>query len=209
MTGRLGAWAVPRQALLLSAVVTVVLVAAIVVAYLAGGTQGALALGMGIMASLRPALSLRPLHSLALAVPDSDGRRGGRGPAWAAARRGVLRRAVLPAGRTGRASCRTGCSAMVPTVVAVIVLVPGDFQPGRTAIWMLFGGALVVGVATRLPRVAPAAGVEQRRAWRHAAVMACRGRAPWSTSSASSTCPTATGWRSRSPWCCAPSTTRP
>jgi uncharacterized membrane protein YccC len=61
---------------------------------------------------------------------------------------------------------------MVPTVVAVLVLVPGEFQPGRTAIWMLFGGALVVAVATRLPRTPPAAGVEQRRAWLHAAVMA-------------------------------------
>ena len=171
MTGRLGAWAVPRQALLLSVVATVVLVAAIVVAYLAGGTQGALAIGMGIMASLRPALSLRPLHSLALALPAAMA--GGvavalRGqPLVAAFFVALCCLLVAPAGML-----QDEPLAMVPTVVAVLVLVPGEFQPGRTAIWMLFGGALVVALATRLPRTPPVPGVEQRRAWRHAAVMA-------------------------------------
>ncbi len=171
MTGRLGAWALPARTLLLSAVATVVLVAAIVVAYLAGGTQGALALGMGAMASLRPAISLRPLHSFALAAPTA------MAGAVAVALRGQPLAAaffvalccllVAPAGML-----QDGLLAMVPTVVAVLVLVPGDFQPGRTAIWMLIGGALVVAVATRLPRTKPVAGVEERRAWRHAAVMA-------------------------------------
>ncbi|HEY3339395.1 MAG TPA: FUSC family protein [Propionicimonas sp.] len=171
MTGRLGAWAVPRQALLLSVVATVVLIAAIVVAYLAGGTQGALAIGMGILASLRPALSLRPLHSFALAVPTAMA--GGvavalRGQPLVAAFFVVLCcLLVAPAGML-----QDGLLAMVPTVVAVLVLVPGEFQPGRTAIWMLFGGALVVALATRLPRTASVPGIEERRAWRHAAVMA-------------------------------------
>jgi uncharacterized membrane protein YiaA len=171
MSGRLGAWAVPRQALLLSAVATVVFVAAIVVAFLAGGTQGALALGMGVLATLRPALSLRPIQSFALAVPTA------MAGAVAVALRGQPLVAaffvvlccllVAPAG-----ILQDGLLAMVPTVVAVLVLVPGDFQPGRTAIWMLFGGALAVAVASRLPRTTPTPGVEQRRAWRHAAVMA-------------------------------------
>ncbi|HEY3407107.1 MAG TPA: FUSC family protein [Propionicimonas sp.] len=171
MTGRLGAWAVPRQAVLLSVVATVVFVPAIVIAYLAGGTQGALALGMGVLVSLRPALSLRALHSFALAVPAAMA--GGvavalRGQPLAAAFFVVLCcLLVAPAGIV-----QDGLLAMVPTVVAVLVLVPGEFQPGRTAIWMIFGCALAVAVATRLPRTAPAAGVEQRRAWRHAAVMA-------------------------------------
>lgn len=171
MTGRLGAWALPARTLLLSAVVTVVLVAAIVVGYIAGGTQGALALGMGILASVRPAISLRPLQSLALVVPTA------MAGAVAVALRGQPLAAaffvalccllVAPAG-----VLQDGLLGMVPTVVAVIVLVPGDFQPSRTAIWMLFGGVLAVGVATRLPRVAPAAGIEPHLAWRHAAVMA-------------------------------------
>ena len=171
MTGRLGGWAVPRQALLLSGVATVVLIAAIVVAYLAGGTQGALAIGMGIMASLRPALSLRPLHSFALAVPTAMA--GGvavalRGQPLVAAFFVVLCcLLVAPA-----AMLQDAMLAMVPTVVAVLVLVPGEFQPGRTAIWMLIGGGLVVALATRLPRNPPVPGVEQRLAWRHAAVMA-------------------------------------
>jgi fusaric acid resistance family protein len=171
MTGRLGAWAVPRQALVLSVVATVVLIAAIVVAYLAGGTQGALAIGLGIMASLRPALSLRPLHSFALAVPTAMA--GGvavalRGQPLVAAFFVVLCcLLVAPAGML-----QDGLLAMVPTAVAVLVLVPGEFQPGRTAIWMVFGGALVVALATRLPRNPPPSGVEQRLAWRHAAVMA-------------------------------------
>ena len=171
MTGRLSAWALPARTLLLSAVVTVVLVAAIVVAYLAGGTQGALALGMGVMASLRPAISLRPVHSFALAAPTAMAGAVAvalRGQPLAAAFFVVLCcLLVAPAGML-----QDGLLAMVPTVVAVLVLVPGDFQPGRTAIWMLIGGGLVVAVATRLPRTNPVAGVEQRRAWQHAAVMA-------------------------------------
>ncbi len=171
MKGRLGAWAVPRQALLLSVVAAVVLIAAIVIAYLAGGTQGALAIGMGIMASLRPALSLRPLHSFALAVPTAMAAGVAvalRGQPLVAAFFVVLCcLLVAPAGML-----QDGLLAMVPTVVAVLVLVPGEFQPGRTAIWMLFGGALVVALATRLPRNPPVPGIEQRRAWRHAAVMA-------------------------------------
>ncbi len=171
MTGRLGAWAVPRQALLLSVVATVVLITAIVVAYLAGGTQGALAIGMGIMASLRPGLSLRPLHSLALAVPTAMA--GGvavalRGQPLVAAFFVVLCcLLVAPAGML-----QDELLGMLPTVVAVLVLVPGEFQPGRTAIWMLFGGALVIALGTRLPRIPPVPGIEQRRAWRHAGVMA-------------------------------------
>jgi hypothetical protein len=171
MSGRLAAWAVPGRTLLLSAVVTVVLVAAIVVAFIAGGTQGALAIGLGILASLRPAVGLRSLHSLALVVPTA------MAGAVAVALRGQPLAAaffvalccllVAPAG-----ILQDGLLGMVPTVVAVLVLVPGDFQPGRTAIWMLFGGALVVGIASRLPRVTPAAGIEPSRAWRHAAVMA-------------------------------------
>ena len=171
MTGRLGAWALPGRTLALSAVATVVLVSAIVVAYLSGGTQGALALGMGALASLRPAITLKPLHSFALAVPTA------MAGAVAVALRGQPLVAaffvvlccllVAPAG-----TLHDGLLATVPTVVAVLVLVPGDFQPGRTAIWMLIGGALVVGVATRLPRRTAAPGIEQRRAWRHAAVMA-------------------------------------
>ena len=171
MSGRLAAWVLPGRTLLLSAVVTVVLVAAIVVAFIAGGTQGALAIGLGIMASLRPALGLRTLHSAGLVVPMA------LAGAVAVALRGQPLAAacfvalccllIAPAG-----TLQDGLLGMVPTVVAVLVLVPGDFQPGRTAIWMVLGGALVVGIASRLPRITPAAGIEPIRAWSHAAVMA-------------------------------------
>ena len=171
MGGRLAAWALPGRTLLLSAVVTVALVAAIVVAFIAGGTQGALAIGLGIMASLRPAIGLRPLYSAGLVVPTA------MAGAVAVALRGQPLAAacfvalccllVAPA-----AALQDGLLGLVPTVVAVLVLVPGEFQPGRTAIWMLLGGALVVGIASRLPRTTPAAGIEPPRAWRHAAVMA-------------------------------------
>lgn len=171
MSGRLAEWALPGRTLLLSAVVTVVLVAAIVIAFIAGGTQGALAIGLGILASLRPAVGLRPLHSAALVVPTA------MAGAVAVALRGQPLAAacfvalccllVAPAG-----IMQEGLLGMLPTVVAVLVLVPGEFQPGRTAIWLLFGGALVVGISTRLPRVVPTAGIEPYRAWRHAAVLA-------------------------------------
>lgn len=171
MSGRLAEWALSGRTLLLSAVVTVVLVSAIVIAFIAGGTQGALAIGLGIMASLRPAVGLRPLHAIALVVPTA------LAGAVAVALRGQPLAAacfvalccllVAPAG-----TLQEGLLGMVPTVVAVLVLVPGEFQPGRTAIWLLFGGALVVGISTRLPRVTPPAGIEPPRAWRHAAVLA-------------------------------------
>ncbi len=167
----MGAWGVPGRSLLLSSVVTVVLIAPIVVAYLVGGTSAALAIGLGLLASLRPAVALRPLPALALAVPAAMagavaiGLRGQ--PLAAACFVALCCLLVAPAGML-----QDGLMAGVPTAAAVLVLVPGDLDPGRTAIWMLIGGALVVGVATRMPRSTPAAGVEQRRAWRHAAVMA-------------------------------------
>lgn len=171
MTGRMGAWGLPGRDLLLSSVVTVVMVAPIVVAYLVGGTSAALAIGLGLLASLRPAVSLSPLPALALAVPAAMAGvvaialRGQ--PLAAACFVALCCLLVAPAGML-----QDGLLAGVPMAAAVLVLVPGDLDPGRTGIWMLIGGALVVGVATRMPRSAQAAGVEQRRAWRHAAVMA-------------------------------------
>ena len=171
MSGRLAEWRLPGRTLLLSTVGTIVVVAAVVVAFIAGGTQGALAIGLGIMASLRPAIGLRPLYSAGLVVPTA------MAGAVAVALRGQPLAAacfvalccllVAPAG-----TLQDGLLGMVPTVVAVLVLVPGEFQPGRTAIWMLLGGALVVGIASRLPRTTPAVGIEPPRAWRHAVVMA-------------------------------------
>ncbi len=171
MTGRMGPWGVPGRSLLLSAVVTVAMVAPIVIAYLAGGTPAALALGLGALVSLRSAVTLRPLQALALAVPAAMagavaiGLRGQ--PVAAACFVALCCLLVAPA-----MTLQDGLMAAVPTAAAVLVLVPGDLDSGRTAIWMLIGGALVVGLATRLPRSAPVAGVEARRAWRHAAVMA-------------------------------------
>lgn len=167
----MGAWAVPGRTLLLSAVATVVFVAPISGAYLLAGVPAALGLAMGILAAIRPAVTLRPLHALALAVPAgmagavAVGLRGQ--PVAAACFVALCCLLVAPAG-----ILQEGLMGAVPTIAAVLVLVPGDFQPGPTALWMLVGGVLVVAVATRLPRSAPAPGVEPKRAWRHAAVMA-------------------------------------
>lgn len=171
MTRRWAGWSVPLPILLLSAVVTVIFAAPVVASYLIAGVPAALALGLGFLTSLRPALSLRPLHALALVIPAAMAGTVAvalRGqPLVAACFVALCCLLVAPAVMLGDALL-----SAVPTSVAVLVLVPGDFQPARTGVWLLLGGALMVAVATRLPRSAPAAGVEQRRAWRHAAVMA-------------------------------------
>lgn len=63
--------------------------------------------------------------------------------------------------------------AGLPTAAAVLVAVPGGYDPLSTAGWMIAGSLLLVGisVAARLPR-SPAVTTPSARAWRHAAVMA-------------------------------------
>jgi hypothetical protein len=171
MSGRLDSWAMPGRTLLLSAVVSVVMVAPIVAAYLVAGTPAALSLAMGLLVTLRSAITLRPFQALALVVPAAMagavavGLRGQ--PLAAACFVALCCLLVAPAGML-----QDSLMAAVPSAAAVLVMVPGDFQPGPTAAWMLAGGALLVAVATRLPRSAPSPGVEQHRAWRHATVMA-------------------------------------
>ena len=172
MAGGLGSWAVPRRVLLLCVVATVVLVAPLAGTYLLAGVPAALGLGMGYLASVRAALNLRPLHALALTVPA----------AMAGAVAVALRGQPLAAAFFVALCCllvapaNTLVDALlagVPTAAAVLVSVPGDFRPWPTAVLMLAGGLVVVGLASRLGHApsSPAA-VPSPLAWRHAIVMA-------------------------------------
>ncbi|MCA0296348.1 MAG: FUSC family protein [Actinobacteria bacterium] len=164
-------WTVPRAALALSAVATVVVVASVVAGYLLGGVPAALCIGLGFMTAQRPALYLRPAHALGLIVPTvmagvvAVALRGQ--PLAAACFVALCCLLVAPAGMLS-----DGLLSVLPTSVAVLVLVPGDVEPGPTALWLLVGAVLMVAMAARLPRRPRAPGIEQRRAWRHAIVMA-------------------------------------
>lgn len=168
---RLRSWAIPKRVLLLSLLVTVFLLAPLAIAYLLAGIPAALALGMGYVALVKPALTLRSHHALALAVPAALAAAvavGLRGQPFAAA--GFVALCCLLVAPANQ--LREGLMAGLPTAAAVLVAIPGDFDPRWTAGWVLAGGAVVALVATRIPRAAPPAGVEQLRAWRHAIVMA-------------------------------------
>ena len=150
---------------------SIVLLVPLAIAYLLAGIPAALALGMGYVALVKAALTQRSHVALGLAVPA----------ALAAAVAVALRGQPLAAAGFVALCClmvapanqvRDGLMAGLPTAAAVLVAVPGDFDPGWTAAWVLLGGAVVVLVATRLPRVTQPSGLEPVRAWRHAIVMA-------------------------------------
>lgn len=172
MAGVLASWAVPRRVLLLCTIATVVLLAPLVAGYLLAGLPIALGLGMGYLACVRAALSLRPLHAIGLAVPA----------AMAGAVAVALRGQPLVAAFFVALCCLLvapantlvdSLMAGVPSAAAVLVAVPGDYQPVPTAVSMLLGGLIVVGLATRLDGArAPSTAVAAPLAWRHAIVMA-------------------------------------
>ncbi len=171
MTRRWAAWAVPGATLTLAAVATVVVLAPVVAGYLLGGLPAALCIGLGFLTTLRSAIFLRPAHAAGLVLPSvmagtvAVALRGQ--PLAAACFVALCCLLVAPAGMIA-----DGLLSALPTSVAVLLLVPGDFDPVRTAFWLLVGAALMVAMATRLPRAPRAPGLEQARAWRHAAVTA-------------------------------------
>ena len=171
MNSWLRGWAIPQRVLLLSFLVSVVLLVPLTIAYLLAGVPAALALGLGYLALTKPALVLRSHHALALSVPAALAAAvavGLRGQPFAAA--GFVALCCLLVAPANQ--LRDGLMAGLPTAAAVLVAVPGDFDPRSTAGWVLTGGAVVALVATRIPRGVPPAGIEQIRAWRHAIVMA-------------------------------------
>lgn len=165
-------WAIPRQVLLLGAAVGLVLIAAFVAVLWWAGAAAAVALGMGFLAGTRPATALNPRHAIALALPAALAGAVGvglRGQPFAAACF-----VALCCVMTAPAEIRqAGLLAGMPTAAAVLVSVPGSYDPALTAIWMIAGSALLVAifVVAKLPRSA-ASGTPPKRAWRHAAVMA-------------------------------------
>lgn len=171
MSPWLEGWAIPRRVLLPSLLVSIVLLVPLAIAYLLAGIPAALALGMGYVALVKPALTQRSHHALGLAVPAALAAGVAvalRGQPFAAA--GFVALCCLmvaPANQLG-----DGLMAGLPTAAAVLVAVPGDFTPSWTAAGVLLGGAVVVLIATRIPRTMRPADVEPVRAWRHAIVMA-------------------------------------
>lgn len=151
MAGVLGGWAVPRRVLILCTVATVALLVPLVGAYLLGGLAASLATVMGYVACARPAFTLRPRHTLALAVP--------------AAMTGAV--AVALRGQPVAAACFVALCCLlvapanmladallagVPGTAAVLVSVPGHYDPGQVVLWMLLGGTVMAALGSRFLR---------------------------------------------------------
>lgn len=171
MTRVPGSWSIPRRVLLLGLLATVVLLSPLVGAYLLAGIPAAVGMMMGYLTGARPALTLRPGHALALAVPAA------MTGAVAVALRGqpvaaacfVALCCLLVAPASMRAD---GLLAGVPSIAAVLVSVPGDFRPEVVAGWMLLGSGVMVLIGTRIRGGdgTGGGGVSPERAWRHAAM---------------------------------------
>ncbi len=172
-SGPASTWLVPRPVLIGALKIAATLMAPLVIAYLAFGTVAALGVAMGYTGSLTPALKLRSGHALALVVP--------------AAMTGVVAAGIggqaLPAACFVALACllvapanvvQNGLLAGIPTIAAVYATLPDHQDPTQVGAWMLVGGAIVVGVASRTGLRVPAepVGVEPWTAWTHAVAMA-------------------------------------
>lgn len=165
-------WAVPRRTLLIGTLVGLVLIAAFIAVLWLAGIAAAVSLGMGFLAGTRPAIALTPRHAMALALPAAMAGAVGVGlrsqPFAAACFVALCCVMAAPAGIR-----QAGLLAGLPTVAAVLVSVPGSYEPVLTAVWMIAGSLLLVAISVvaRVPR-SMVSGVPPERAWRYAAVMA-------------------------------------
>jgi hypothetical protein len=164
-------WALPRRTLGVSVVLTVALMLPLGLGYGFAGLPAALGIGMGYVAALQPALSLPSKYAAALTVPAAMagavavGLRGS--PVAAACFVALSCLLAAPA-----AMVADGLLARIPTVAAVLVAVPGQFDPAATAGWMLLGGLWCVLLATKMSPRHELKPLPARIAWVHASVMA-------------------------------------
>ena len=175
-------WSIPRPMLLLAARVSLVLVVPIVGVYIVSGATAAVGLAMGYLGSIAPGLMLPRTRALSLVLL----------PAMAGAV------AVAVNGQAFAAACfialacllvapasilQNGLLAGVPTIAAVLGLIPISLDPVEVAGWMLVGGVIAVLVMAPLRKPAEPVGVDPAAAWAHAAVMgaAVGGSALWVT----------------------------
>lgn len=165
-------WAIPRPVLKLSAIVTLALVVVFVAVLFFVDVLAAVGVGMGALASARPATAVGSRHALALALPSALAGAvaiGVRGQPFAAACFVALCCVIVAASDL----YQEGILAGIPCVVTVLVSVPGAYDPAWIAAWMVVGSLVTVGIALFL-RISPAAapGIPSSLAWRHGVVMA-------------------------------------
>lgn len=170
-SGRFG-WAIPRRVLLLSTAVALVLILAFVSVLAQAGLAAAVGLGMGFLVGTRPAVALTPRHAMVLSLPIALAGAvavGLRGQPFAAACFVALCCVMIAPAEMRQ----EGLLAGLPTAAAVLVSVPGAYDPALTAAWMVAGSLLLVAIAVvaRFSRT-ESARTPPSRAWRHAAVMA-------------------------------------
>lgn len=164
-------WSIPRPALKVALLVTLVMLVPTAVAYVAFGETAALAVGLGFAMCLTPATRLRSGYALAAVVP--------------VAMTGAVAASV--AGQAFPAACfvalacllvapanvlHNGLLAAIPTVAAVYATLPTQQAPITVAAGMLVGGAIAVGLVSRVTRPGELVGVDARTSWRHAIAMA-------------------------------------
>lgn len=165
-------WAIPRPVLRLSALITSVLVAVFVAVLLFVDVLAAVGVGMGALASARPATAVGSRLVLALAFPSALAGAvaiGVRGQPFAAACFVALCCLIVAASDLHQ----EGLLAGIPGVVAVLVSLPGAYDPAWIAAWMMVGSLVTAGIALLLRiSLSAAPGIPPALAWRHGIVMA-------------------------------------
>ena len=167
----LGDWSIPGPARRAALLLTVATVVPTLAAYAVFGFATSLAVFLGFVANLTPATHLP--WRLGLAAVTTT------------ALTGAVATALL--GDPVPAACFTALACLVaapgniwhnnllaaiPTVAAVYTTLLIDADPLQTLGGLLVGGAVAVGLMARRPSAGELAGVPERVAWRHAAVMA-------------------------------------
>lgn len=164
-------WVVPRPALVVSGLITAAFLAGLAAAFLLDGLGAALAIGMGAMGAVRPALLGRPGLAALLTIPVAMA-----GAVAVALRGDALAGAlfvalcclmVVPA-----SAISGGLLSMLPTVASVLVAAPGTFAVAPTLLWMLAGAALTIALSALVPTPPAAPPTPADTVWLHGAAMA-------------------------------------
>ncbi|HAM45785.1 MAG TPA: hypothetical protein DCM67_12290 [Propionibacteriaceae bacterium] len=164
-------WRIPRKALALSVIATLVLGIPAVAGFAISGVTGVIGVFFGALVALRPALGMRPLSALGLSIPGAltaavavtvtDQ------PVAAASFVALCCLLVAPAN-----GISDGLLAAIPSVAAVLVATTTTVSPAAMIGWMLVGSLVAITLGHWLGPLPMSPGIDSARSWRHAAVMA-------------------------------------
>jgi Fusaric acid resistance protein-like len=163
--------AIPRPTLMLAARVALLLLVPMVISYAMLGIAALVCLVMGYLVSLAPAETVPTRYAFALSLPGVAA--------------GVV--AVSVHGNALAAACLVALAALliapanmyhngllagIPTITAILSLIPLNLDPAFTATWMLIGSAAAVVILTPIRHTGDSQPVDPWVAWFHASAMA-------------------------------------